>query len=422
MQVPSFDSVKDIICKQFLAQEKKELKLSSVLYGPSSLVDSLGLVTLTVAIEVEIEKQFGKKISLGDNIGINFTKDTIEEITHKVINAFLEKPMKKLIIVDLDNTLWEGVVGDDGWENLVVNDNQKQLQCDLLELTTKGILLAISSKNTEHIALEAIDMHPDMILRTKDFVEWSINWDEKFLGIVEMVKRLNLGLESVVFIDDSPLEREKVKRNLPEVSVSEKLDKNLFNLSNLTKEDLERLSSYKTEKTRQDLKQQYADFNDWVSNLNLAVNIRPMMQSDMQRVVQLYNKTNQMNLSTRRLQQEDIERMTSPYSSAERIRLWVIEVNDKFGSYGLTGLVCFSISTQGIDVVDFILSCRVMGRNVEQTIINHLVNLAKQNHMSYVRFHYIRTDKNSPCFKLLSELSGVGILEIDNKVTFTLEV
>lgn len=401
----------------------REVKDDTMFYGNEGVLDSLSLVIFSCAIEDNIEKKFGKNIKIDEDAGINFIKDNMSVISQKIYNLLTlkKKPYRKLVIVDLDNTLWEGIVGDDGYENIKIYGPFLEIQKQLKDLVRKGILLAISSKNTERIALEAISKHPDMILKLEDFIEWSINWEEKYKGIIDICKKLNLGLESVVFIDDSPVERDRVKQVLPEVEVSDKLDISLFNLEKITEEDRNRLSSYKAEKNRQEIKISSKDFKDWVFSLELEltydiISYKNIEGPDLDRIEQMFNKTNQMNLTTRRLNRQEI---IDWFNYRKNAKMFLISVKDKFGDYGITGLVTFSITNDTFEIIDFILSCRVMGRGVEDMIFDLIRAYISKHKVSIIKATYYPTEKNGPCKSYFMNNNNFKSKELKNgKVIF----
>jgi FkbH-like protein len=323
-------------------------------------------------------------------------------------------PSKKIILVDLDETLWGGIVGDDGWENLrlgghdAIGESYVEFQLGLKSLMNRGILLGIISKNEEQIALEAINKHPEMVLRQNDFVGWRINWEDKAKNIQLLLAELRLGLDSAVFIDDSVYEREQVKATLPGVFVpSWPLDKTRyvealqqltsFDTPIATTEDKIRLETYQNEKERQSLYQGLGSMDEWLENLDLIVTVERLKPQNMPRAIQLLNKTNQVNLRARRLTQVEYECWIEVATRSA----WTITVCDRFGNLGLVGLL--SVETEGVtaDVVDFVLSCRAMGRKVEEVMIYCLTEHARSMHLKQLTMNFVRTTRNAPLDKIL---------------------
>ena len=282
---------------------------------------------------------------------------------------------RKLIIVDLDDTLWGGIVGDAGWENLVLGGHHHHgeayadFQQALKSMQNRGILLAIVSKNEEQVALEAIRKHPEMVLKLEDFAGWRINWEDKVQNIIDLMTELNLGPQAAVFIDDHPVERARVKESLPEVLVPDwpadplyypatLLSLRCFETPSISREDLTRTTMYLSENKRRELKKTVTSLEEWLTRLDIRVQVEELHPANLQRATQLLNKTNQMNLSTRRLSETEL----MAWAEQDPHRLWTLRVSDKFGDAGLTGIVSLEIQDRRAQIVDFILSCRVLGR------------------------------------------------------------
>ncbi len=317
---------------------------------------------------------------------------------------------KKLIVVDLDDTLWGGIVGDDGWENLnlgghnAIGESYVDFQRTLRALTNRGILLGIVSKNEESVALEAIEKHPEMVLRTDDFAGWRINWNDKAKNIVELVEELNLGFQSVVFLDDNPVERARVRESLPEVFVPEMPEDKMlytstlmslrcFDAPSLSQEDIKRTEMYISERKRKTLQQNVGSIEEWLKSLQTEIQIEKLKKSNIERTTQLLNKTNQMNLSTRRLAENEL----MEWVKRDDHWLRVFRVSDKMGDSGLTGIISIEVSGNKARIIDFILSCRVMGRKVEEVMVHYAYEYAKALGLDILEAEYIPTKKNMPC-------------------------
>ncbi|TFH14801.1 MAG: HAD-IIIC family phosphatase [Lentisphaerales bacterium] len=317
---------------------------------------------------------------------------------------------RKLILLDLDDTLWGGIVGDVGWENVVlgghdhIGEAYRDFQLGLKAFAARGILLGIVSKNEETVALEAIEKHPEMVLRREDFAGWRINWRDKAENIVELVKELNLGLQSVVFIDDNPMERARVREALPEVLVPEwptdrtqyrraLLDLDCFNAVSIGVEDRQRTDMYRAETERRGVRKEVGSFEDWLKTLGVRVTVGHLSRANLARVEQLLNKTNQMNLRTRRMTAEEIPNWAS---GPGRVFL-VFTVSDRFGDSGLTGILSLEEADGSVNITDFVLSCRVMGRRVEEAMVHIAVEYARRRKLSHVRADFVPTARNKPC-------------------------
>ena len=322
---------------------------------------------------------------------------------------------KKLLVLDLDDTLWGGIVGDAGWENLRLGGPDPQgesfadFQRAIKNLKRRGVVLALVSKNEESVALEAIRSHPEMVLKEDDFVGWRINWTDKARNISDLVGELNLGLQSVVFIDDNPVERARVREALPEVFVPEWPEDKLlyasafaqlrcFDAPAVSREDLERTRMYAEERQRDNLQKQVGSIDEWLKSLEIKVRAEPLNAGNLARATQLLNKTNQLNLSTRRLNEAEL----SAWAAAANHKLWVVSVSDRFGDAGLTGIISIELEGGAARIVDYVLSCRVMGRKVEETLLHLAVTAAIDGGASRVDAHYLKTAKNKPCFTVFS--------------------
>ncbi|MGB5750724.1 MAG: HAD-IIIC family phosphatase [Desulfobacterales bacterium] len=325
---------------------------------------------------------------------------------------------RKLIILDLDDTLWGGIVGDVGWENLVLGGHHHlgeayvDFQQALKSMKNRGILLAIASKNEEPIALEAIRKNPEMVLKLEDFAGWRINWQDKAQNVVDLMAELNLGPQSAVFIDDNRAERARINESLPELLVpdwpkdplfypSALLSLRCFEMPSLSQEDLVRTTLYLSENKRQAMKKTVGSLEEWLTRLCIRVRVEELHPANLQRAAQLLNKTNQMNLSTRRMSEAEL----MAWAEAKNHMLWTLRVSDKFGDAGLTGIVSLEIQDQNAQIVDFILSCRVMGRKIEEAMLAIAINHVRESGVKDVSARYIRTSKNKPCLDFFQSLA-----------------
>ena len=357
----------------------------------------------------------------------NFFKQVISDLSN--LYESIKGLSKKLLILDLDDTLWGGIVGEVGWKNLRIGGHDhlgeafRDFQIQIKSLKNQGIILALVSKNDEVTAIEAINSHPEMILSMEDFVTHRINWEDKAKNIIDIVNELNLGLQSVVFLDDSPFERARVQEALPEVLVPElpkdPTDYNTFlsklrcfDKTHVTDEDKSRSNLYKSESKRIKLKQQLKSLSDWIKTLNLTIVIENIKNENTPRAVQLLNKTNQMNLSTRRLSEQEFNH----WVKVDANNLWTIRAADKFGDYGIIGILSISIKNNVATIVDFILSCRVVGRCIEETMIEFLKEFCQENNVNKIKGKYKKTEKNSLCYNFLNKLQLID----NNQYSFVL--
>jgi len=341
-----------------------------------------------------------------------FSGSVFEEAVRDIKAAIrgLSGQARKLLVLDLDDLLWGGTVGDVGWENLRLGGHDPEgeafveLQKRVKTLAKRGVVLGLVSKNTESVALEAIENHPEMVLRKTDFVGWRINWNDKAHNVVELAAELNLGLQSVVFIDDNPLERARVREALPEVLVPEwpedvllypsALDSlSCFDAPTVSAEDSARTSFYIRDRERQASLVKVGDVDEWLHSLKIRVKVELLNGANRQRATQLLNKTNQMNLSTRRLTEQEL----LAWAASPNRRFLTFGVSDRFGESGLTGLLSLEVENDLTRIVDFVLSCRVMGRKIEHAMVHLAVEYARERKAKQVEARFIETSKNKPC-------------------------
>lgn len=320
----------------------------------------------------------------------------------------VEMKRKKCIVVDLDNTLWGGILGEDGMERIKIGGDYPGnaylfFQEYLLELSKNGILLAVCSKNNEKDVWELWNKHPDLLLRKSHFAVCKINWRNKADNIKEIAAELNIAPDSMVFIDDSPTERELVRQMLPQVSVPDFPDqpylypefiRNLtgqyFSTYRLTKEDTVKTQQYQENVRRQAFQQQFVDLESYLRSLHIELTIEPLDNFNIVRFAQMTQKTNQFNLTTRRYTETDI------YNIAQRGG-WVygLSVKDRFGDSGLTGLIIIDIRKDKADIDTFLLSCRILGKDIEKAFLSYMLLKLKNSDINKVHASYIQTEKNS---------------------------
>jgi FkbH-like protein len=338
----------------------------------------------------------------------------------KMINQFVKYPLK-CIILDLDNTLWGGVIGESELSLLVLDSegNGKpyfEFQKELLKLHKQGILLAICSKNNTCDALEIIETHPHMVLRPSMIAAFRINWDNKTLNILSIAKELNIGLESIMFIDDNPSERGLVKETLPDVEVLELPEdprgyvdalrgSSRFWPIQLTKEDHKKNTYFSLDQLRKKSRDLETNIADFLRKSGIVVTIRRTDNESMPRVVQLINKTNQFNLTTKRFTHSELEMILREPDT------WLMhmEMYDTFGEYGIIGVSLIRNSVIEL----FLLSCRVLGKDAEVAFISVILHLMKSRGIREATGIYISSEKNiqtvsfyKNCGFTLKETSG----------------
>ncbi|WP_268544177.1 HAD-IIIC family phosphatase [Candidatus Nitrosotenuis cloacae] len=316
---------------------------------------------------------------------------------------------KKCIVLDLDNTLWGGIVGEDGFNGIKLGLEPPgnafvEFQKVLLSLHQRGIILAINSKNNYDDAMRVIKEHPYMILREEHFSAIKINWNDKIKNMKEITNDLNIGLDSIVFFDDDPVNREYMQIGVPEVltldlpqdpSIYAKILKemNEFSVLKITQEDAQRGKMYLEQRKRNELQQSVPDLESFLEQLDLKVIIKTADDFTIPRISQLTLKTNQFNLTTKRYQESDIK----GFVADQQYLVGCAQVEDKFGDNGITGVFIVKKDQPKEWFIDtFLLSCRVMGREVEKGIIGYIINKAKENGIEKIRAQFVPTQKNKP--------------------------
>lgn len=313
---------------------------------------------------------------------------------------------KKCLVLDLDNTLWGGVLGEDGVEHIrLSNDGEGRaffdFQQQLLRLFQTGTILTICSKNDEDLALEAIERHPFMVLRKEHFAAWRINWVDKATNMRSIADELNLGLDSFVYLDDSPHERDFVRSAIPEITVPDlpadpsaypgfAADLPYFETFTVTAEDAERGKSYVAERKRTEIHQSAASVDEFLSSLNIHVSVRPADEFTCPRIAQLTQKTNQFNLTTRRYTEGDIRSRAAD----RNWRVLFVTASDKIGDSGIVGAALVEIGGRVARLDTFLVSCRVLGRGIEQAFLAEVQQSSKDAGCEVLRAEYLPTKKN----------------------------
>jgi FkbH-like protein len=348
----------------------------------------------------------------------------------KKCDAVLSK-RKKCLVLDLDNTLWGGILGEDGVENIKIGNSYpgncySDFQRYLVEASKSGIILAICSKNNENDALEAFEKNPNMILKISQIVAYKINWNNKPTNIKALANELNIGLDSMVFIDDSPVEREIVKTTLPDVIVPDfpkepykimpffqSVLSEYFQIYKLTTEDLDKTILYKENFQRDSFKSEFTSIEDYLQNLDIEMEIKKADKFTVSRISQMTQKTNQFNLTTKRYSENDINRFIEKGDL-----VLCASVKDKFGDNGITllAIVEFDISRQVATIDSFLLSCRILGRGIENAFLSFVLTQIYKKGFHKVNADYFPTGKNAQV-KDFYENNGFKIVNISSDNT-----
>lgn len=333
-----------------------------------------------------------------------------------VIKAITGK-ITKCVVTDLDNTLWGGVIGDDGLEGIQIGelgDGQAftEIQKWLKELKKRGILLAVCSKNNEEVAKIPFEKHPEMELKLSDFAVFVANWDDKAYNIRKIQKTLNIGMDSIVFLDDNPRERDVVRTLIPEVTVPELPEDpalylsylqqcGLFETASYSQEDNERTEQYQAEAVRRDILNNSQSYEQYLQEMDMTAEAKPFDEFHYPRIAQLSQRSNQFNLRTVRYTEDEIRKLAG---DEEYLTLY-FTLKDRLGSYGLISVVVLKKLDKGtLFIENWLMSCRVLKRSMEEFIVNKIIYVAEQNGFQKVIGEYKKTAKNSMVEKIYERM------------------
>lgn len=335
----------------------------------------------------------------------NFAKFFFDELIS--ILKIYEGNINKVLVFDLDNTIWGGVIGELGFDNIIINRDETlgkiylDIQRYILNLKNRGVILAICSKNDQEIALDAFRKNKNMILKLKDISSYRINWNNKADNIREISEELNVSLDSIVFLDDNPAERDLVKKNLPQVSVLEVGDDpsnylefiisdGTFEINSFSNSDKFRTQTYNANVKRTKLKSKTIDYNQYLKKLEMRAKFEKVSNKDYERIIQLYNRTNQFNLTTKRIDIKSLKKIM--YS--ENHEIYKVSFTDKFSDYGIISSIIVKFYKNRLLIDNWVLSCRVFGRQIEECILNKIILLAKKSKIKIIESNYIKSNKN----------------------------
>jgi len=359
-----------------------------------------------------LQNEIGKRNLFSEQLYVTadtiYSLDALVHVAKNITDIVLAARghLKKCVVLDLDNTLWGGIIGDDGLENiqlgsLGIGKAFTAFQKWLKELKNRGIILAVSSKNTEHIAREVFEKHPDMALRMDDIAVFAVNWDNKADNIRHIQSVLNIGFDSMVFFDDNPFERDMVQKHLPDVTVPDLPEDpaeylsyictlNLFETASLTADDAKRTKQYQEEAKRISIQKSFVNEGDFLASLNMLAEVSQMDSFILPRAAQLTQRSNQFNLRTVRYTDADLQRLQADPS----VLTMAITLRDKFGDYGMISLVIGKITGNELFIDTWIMSCRVLKRGVEKFVLNELVRQAESRGATAIVGEYLPTAKN----------------------------
>jgi FkbH-like protein len=360
-------------------------------YINDDFIDFKYFLTSQIVVSPKIANQYSEWISLEIDKQISISR-------------------KKCIVIDLDNTLWKGVLGEEGTFGVKMEGDYpgnvfKWLQKTIIELKKNGIIITIISKNNEDDVKQVWSNNSNFLISEDMLAGYRINWIDKAQNIIDLAAELNIGLDSMVFIDDSPTERSLMKSMIPEVCVPEfptneykilpffkEIIDTYFQISNLTEEDINKTNQYKENKYRSDFEKKYTNKNKFIKDLEISIDIKPISEINIYRISQLTQKTNQFNCTTVRYDENQINEIIKNGGF-----IYCLYVKDKFGDYGLTGACIIKQNHDNSLYIDtFLLSCRVLGKDIEKVFINSVLKIHQTHKKSNKIFaEYIKTPKNS---------------------------
>lgn len=374
-------------------------------------------------VDLETLQNRHKDFSLYDNKMYNLTKQpysmsAIPHISNLISSlvAGISGLAKKVLITDLDNTLWGGVIGDDGVNNIIIGDTSPEgegyanFQKYLKSLVQKGIVLCVCSKNDSKIAYEAFTKNSNMELNKKDITMFIANYNDKASNIKHIAETLNLGLDSFIFVDDSSIECDLVKKKLPEVMVLNLSNQDPsdfveiventypFYFKKVTKEDLNRIESYKQIALLNTKSKSSSDLDEFLKDLQPKILIKKVDKDSVERSSQLIAKTNQFKFNSKLFSQKDLV--------SKKINSICISFKDKFHNYGIIGSLVYKISKKdrSLHIENWVLSCRVFSRRIENCVFDFLRSIAKKNHLNKISFDFVLTKKNIYLQNFLKEI------------------
>ncbi|MCP4176265.1 MAG: amino acid adenylation domain-containing protein [bacterium] len=343
---------------------------------------------------------------------------TIARKINSINNTF------KVIAVDCDNTLWKGICGEDGALGISINKHYKEFQLFILDCYRKGFLIALVSRNNESDVWDVFDKNPDMIIKRSHIVESEINWNNKSVNLKNLAKELNLGIDSIIFIDDSVNECSEVMMNAPEVLTLQLPDKEsdridylkccwAFDQLKITEEDQRRTSMYIAENKRKEIREHSISLDSYISELDLKVSITLLKEEEITRASQMTIRTNQFNLNSIRRSESEIRDLFNSNS----FQCWIIKASDRFGDYGISGFVVLEELKNQLFIDTFLLSCRILGRSIEKSVLKGIIKYCTSHNIDNVRAKYIESGKNNPFRQFLD--SDLWVLDSkDDKSAF----
>lgn len=409
----NFPEINDAVFGNFSNKTNFSFPFQLRLLNTELMKMAAGKKNLNICDLSSIQNTYGSNSTVSEKMYITsdcvLSFDVLPAVAKNITDIVLaySGKFKKCLILDLDNTLWGGIIGDDGVEGIEIGDLGvgkafSKFQSWIKQLKQRGIILAICSKNTEHIAKEPFERHPDMILKLEDIALFIANWNNKPDNIRYIQSVLNIGFDSMVFLDDNPFEREMLKKEIPEIVVPDLPEdvadylpflyqQNLFETASFTEEDAMRNDQYREEAERTKAQYHFTNENEFLESLQMVAEVKPIDKFTLPRSAQLTQRSNQFNLRTIRYTEEKLKELMG----GDNKFTITVSLKDKFGDYGLISLLILEkINDTDLFIDTWIMSCRVLKRNVEEFILNEVAQIARQNRCSKISGEFIPTAKN----------------------------
>ena len=351
----------------------------------------------------------------------------------KFVKALRSK-VKKCLVLDCDNTLWGGIIGEDGMSGIALGDSHPgssymACQKEILNLYHRGVILALCSRNNEDDVLEVLRNHPEMVLQEKHFATWQINWDDKTTNLKRIAQDLNIGIDSLVFVDDNAFECEMVKQQLPQVTTLHLKgdafffrrllsEPGYFDSLIFSSEDRKRTEMYASDRQRKQLVKSTASLEDYFMNLKLEAEIGIPGNNEIARVAQLTQKTNQFNLTTRRYSEGKIRVLTEAPTS----EVYYLKLSDRISDLGLIGVAILRFFKKSTEIDTFLLSCRALGRHAESVLLNFIINQSIEKGANRIVGKYLPTKKNSQVTDFYLKQGFIFLKECSNETESVFEL
>jgi FkbH-like protein len=361
-----------------------------------------------------IQTKYGRKYCYDSSIYMNgdmvISMESLPQIAARLMDIIgaCQGNIKKCVIIDLDNTIWGGNIGDDGVGGIQIGQGQitgkifSEIQHWLKKLRERGIILAVCSKNEYEVAKKPFMKHPDMVLRFDDIAVFMANWNSKADNIRQIQAILNIGMDSMIFLDDNPVERAMVRENIPDMVVPELpgdpsdyleylYDMNLFETASLSEHDQERTKMYQNEYARTQAMKRFDNKDEFLKSLEMKATVHPFRPHDIPRIAELTQRSNQFNLRTVRYSEADVVRL----SKQKRYQTYAYDLKDRYGDYGVICIIVMKKRRSGrIFIENWVMSCRVLKRGMETFVMNKIVSYARNIGCKYLIGEYASTNKN----------------------------